>query len=81
MARLLDEAMFYVKNDLSEREDVRGIIKRPIRSRFGIGRPSVSSRNKVQECLLAFNMVCTYIGTSDLVQEHIAYMVWPLVNE
>jgi hypothetical protein len=35
----------------------------------------------VQACLMAFNMVCTYIGTRDLVQEHIAYKVWPLVND
>jgi hypothetical protein len=32
---------------------------------------------------MAFNIVsvCTYIGTIDLVQEHIAYKVWPLVND
>jgi hypothetical protein len=65
---------FYVKNDLSHREDVRGIIQRPIWSRFGIRRPSVASVNKVQACLMAFNTVCTYIGTYDLVQEHIAYL-------
>jgi hypothetical protein len=35
----------------------------------------------VQACLIAFNTVCTYIGTRDLVQEHIAYKVWPLVND
>jgi hypothetical protein len=28
-----------------------------------------------------FNTVCTFIGTRDLVQEHIAYRVWPLVND
>jgi hypothetical protein len=28
-----------------------------------------------------FNTVCTFIGTRDLVQEHIAYIVWPLVND
>jgi hypothetical protein len=27
---------------------------------------------------MTFNTVCTYIGTRDLVQEHIAYRVWPL---
>jgi hypothetical protein len=27
---------------------------------------------------MAFNTICTYIGTRDLVQEHIAYRVWPL---
>jgi hypothetical protein len=27
---------------------------------------------------MAFNTVCTFIGTKDLVQEHIAYRVWHL---
>jgi hypothetical protein len=30
---------------------------------------------------MAFNTVCTYISIRDLVQEHIAYKVWPLVND
>ena len=72
---------FYVKNDLSEREDVRGIIQRPIWSFFGIRRPSIAIGNEVQVCLMAFYTVCTYIGTRYLVQEHIAYKVWPLVND
>ena len=29
----------------------------------------------------AFNVVCSYISTRDLVQEHIAFKVWPLVSE
>jgi hypothetical protein len=66
---------FYVKNDLNQREDVRGIIQRPIWSRFDIRRPSITSGNEVQACLMAFNIVCTYIGTRDLVQEHIAFKV------
>jgi hypothetical protein len=48
---------FYVKNDLSEREDVKGIIQRPIRSCFGIRRPLIASGNEVQACLMAFNTV------------------------
>jgi hypothetical protein len=82
MVGLLDEGMVLCQEyDLSERGDVRGIIQRPTRSRFGIKRPSIASGNKVQACLMAFNTVCTYIGTRDLVQEHIAYKVWPLVND
>jgi hypothetical protein len=27
---------------------------------------------------ITFNTICTYIGTRDLVQEHIAYRVWSL---
>jgi hypothetical protein len=72
---------FYVKNDLNEREDVRGVIQSPIRSHFGIRRPSIVSGNKVQACLMEFNMMSTYIGTRDLVEEHIAYKVWLLVND
>jgi hypothetical protein len=36
---------------------------------------------EVQACLMAFNTVYTYIVTRDLVQEHIAYKIWPLVND
>jgi hypothetical protein len=72
---------FYLKNDLSEREDVEGIIQRPIRSRFSIRSPSFAIGNELQACLMAFNTMYTYIGTEDLVQEHIAYKVWPLVND
>jgi hypothetical protein len=71
---------FYVKIDLSQREDIKGIIQRPIWSCFGIRRPLIALGNDVQACQTAFNIVCTYIGTGDLVQEHIAYRVWPLAN-
>jgi hypothetical protein len=30
---------------------------------------------------MAFNTVCSYIGTKDLIQEHIAFKVWPLVYD
>jgi hypothetical protein len=75
------EEWFYVKNDLNQREEVKEIIQRPIWSRFGIRRPSTALGNDVQACQAAFNTVCTYIGTRDLVQEHIAYKVWPLASE
>ena len=72
---------FYVKDDLNQWEDVRGIIQRPIWSRFSIRRPSIALGNEVQACQIAFNTICTYIGSRDLVQEHISYKVWPLANE
>jgi hypothetical protein len=72
---------FCMKNDLDQREDVRGVIQRPIWSRFGIRRPSIATRNEVQVCQMAFNTICTYIGMRDLVQEHITFKVWPLANE
>jgi hypothetical protein len=71
---------FYVKNDLVEREDIKGIIQHPIWSHFGIRRPSTAFGNGILACQAAFNTVCTYIGTRDLVQEHITYRVWSLAS-
>jgi hypothetical protein len=34
-----------------------------------------------QSYLAAFNAMCNYISTRDLVQEHIAFKVWPLAAE
>jgi hypothetical protein len=74
------EEWFYVKNDLVKREDIKGIIQRPIWSRFGLRRPTVAVENDVEACQKAFSNVCAFIGTRDLIQEHIAYRVWPLVD-
>jgi hypothetical protein len=71
---------FYVKNGLVAREDIKGIIQRPIWSCFDIRRPSTALGNDILACQTAFNTVCTYIGTRDLFQEHIAYRVWPLAS-
>jgi hypothetical protein len=32
-----------------------------------------------EECRKAFGIVCSFIGTRDLVQEHVVYRIWPLV--
>jgi hypothetical protein len=32
-----------------------------------------------EECRKAFGIVCSFIGTRELVQEHVAYRIWPLV--
>jgi hypothetical protein len=74
------EEWFYVKNDLIEREDIKEIIQRPIYSRFGLRRPRVTIENDVEACQKAFSNVCAFIGTRDIIQEHIAYIVWPLVD-
>jgi hypothetical protein len=75
------EEWFYVKNNLIEREDIKGIIQRPIWSRFGLRRPATVLGNDTKACHKAFNNVCAFIGTRDLVQEHIANRVWPFVND
>jgi hypothetical protein len=71
---------FYVKNDLKTREDIKGIIMRPIWQRFGLRRPKVEMDETAEECQRAFGAVCSFIGTRDLMQEHIAFKVWPLAD-
>jgi hypothetical protein len=74
------EEWFYVKNDLKTREDIKEVIMRPIWSRFGLLRPKVEIYDDAEACQRAFSTVCSFIGTKDLIQEHIAFRVWPLVE-
>jgi hypothetical protein len=75
------EEWFYVKNDLEAMEDIKEIIQCPIWSRFGLRRPKVEIDGNVEACQKAFSTVCAFIGTRDLIQEHIAFRVWPLVEK
>jgi hypothetical protein len=34
----------------------------------------------VEACQRSFSTVCAFIGTRDLIQEHISFRVWPLVK-
>jgi hypothetical protein len=74
------EESFYVKNDLKAREYIKEVIMCPIWSRFGLRRPKVEIDDSVKACQRAFSTVCSFIGTRDLIQEQIAFRVWPLVE-
>jgi hypothetical protein len=74
------EEWFYVKNDLKAREDIKEIIMRPIWSHFGLRKPKVEIVEASEACRRAFSIVCSFIGTRDLVQEHVAYKIWPLID-
>jgi hypothetical protein len=74
------EEWSYVKNDLKAREDIKEIIQRPIWSRFGLRRPKVEIDDTIEVCQRAFSTVCSFIGTRDLIQEHVSFRVWPLVE-
>jgi hypothetical protein len=81
MAWGLDEGMVLRENNLKAREDIKDIIMRPIWQRFGLRKPKVEIDETAEECRKAFGIVCSFIGTRDLVQEHIAFRVWPLVEK
>jgi hypothetical protein len=53
---------------------------RPIWSHFGLRKPKVEIDEAAEGCRRAFGIVCSFIGTRDLVQEHVAYMIWPLID-
>jgi hypothetical protein len=74
------EEWFYVKNDLKAREDIKDIIMCPVWSRFSLRKPKVEIDEAAKACQRAFNTVCAFIRTRDLVQEHIAYRIWPLID-
>jgi hypothetical protein len=71
---------FYVKNDLKAREDIKDFIMCPIWQRFGLRKPKIEMDEAAEECQRAFGVVCSFIGTRDLMQEHIAFRVWPLAD-
>jgi hypothetical protein len=72
---------FYVKNDLKAREDIKDVIMRPIWQRFGLRKPKVDIDEAAEECRRAFDIVCSFIRTRDLIQEHIAFRIWPLLEK
>ncbi len=53
---------FYVKNDLSVREDIKGIIMRPIWQSFGLRRPKVEMNEAAEECQRAFGVMSAAFG-------------------
>jgi hypothetical protein len=72
---------FYVKNDLKTREDIKDIIMHPILQRFGLRKPKVEVDEAAEEYQSAFGVVCSFIGTRNLIQEHIAFRLWPLAEK
>jgi hypothetical protein len=66
---------------LKTREYIKDIIMRPIWQRFGLRKPKVDIDEASEECQRTFGVVCSFIGIRDLIQEHIAFRVWPLVEK
>jgi hypothetical protein len=72
---------FYMKNDLTARADISGIIQLPIAISFGFKKPTCQVNFNAQATIVAFNDVNTYIGMRDLVQEFLAFKTCPLAVE
>jgi hypothetical protein len=72
---------FYMKNELNEWADIKGIIHTPIITSFEYKKPMCYINFKAQAVIVSFNVVCTHIGTMDLVLEFLAFKTWPLATE
>jgi hypothetical protein len=62
------EEWFYVKNNLIEREDIKGLSNTSFGLAFGLQRPTTVLEKDTETCQKAFNNVYAFIGTRDLVQ-------------
>jgi hypothetical protein len=69
---------FYMNNYLNERSDIKGTIQTPTVTCFGYKKTMCYINFEAQAAIVAFNAVCTHIGTRDLVQEFLAFKTWPL---
>jgi hypothetical protein len=65
---------------LRQEKILKKLLCAPIWSRFGLRRPKVEIDEAAEACQKAFGTVCFFIGIRDLIQEHIAFRVWPLVE-
>jgi hypothetical protein len=70
-----------MKNNLKERVDIKGIIQTPIHTCVRYKRLTCYINFEAQAAIVAFNVICTNIGTRDLVQGYLAFKTWSLRAE
>jgi hypothetical protein len=63
----------YMKNDLNARTDVKSIIQIPIATSFGYKKPTCYINFEEQTIIVAFNVVCACIGTTNHVQDFFCF--------
>jgi hypothetical protein len=54
-------------------DDIKGIIQRPNKPSFSTKRLIHYMNFEAQVAMVAFNTICAYIYTRDLIQEHLAF--------
>jgi hypothetical protein len=74
---------FYVKVDEKKREKLNTLVLSPLSLSFGLTRPlcRMSTGSPCQEAVAEFQVVAEQISTRDLVQEYLAYKVFPTLSE
>ena len=74
---------FYVKADEKKREKLKTLVLSPLSLSFGLTRPlcRMSMGSPCQQDVAEFRVVAEQISTRDLVQEYLAYKVFPTLSE
>jgi hypothetical protein len=74
---------FYVKADEKKREKLKTLVLSPLSLSFGLTRPlcRMEPGSPCQQAVAEFRVVAKQIGTRDLVQEYLAYRVFPTLSE
>jgi hypothetical protein len=74
---------FYVKADEKKREKLKKLVLSPLSLSFGLTRPlcRMELGSPCQQAVAEFRVVAEQIGTRDLVQEYLAYRVFPTLSE
>ena len=71
-----------MKNDLNEHIDIKESSRLLLSHASDIKNQHGISTSKLRLIyIVAFNAICTHVGTWDLVQEFLAFKIWPLVAE
>jgi hypothetical protein len=74
---------FYVKADEKKREKLKTLVLSPLSLSFGLTRPlcRMSLGSPCQQAVAEFRVEAEQISTRDLVQEYLAYKVFPTLSE
>jgi hypothetical protein len=74
---------FYVKADEKKREKLKTLVLSPLSLSFGLTRPlcDMLPGSPCRQAVGEFRVVAEQISTRDLVQEYLAYKVFPTLSE
>jgi hypothetical protein len=83
MANWLENEWFYVKADEKKREKLKTLVLSPLSLSYGLTRPlcRMVLGSPCREAVSEFRVVAEQIETMDLVQEYLAYKVFPTLSE
>jgi hypothetical protein len=68
---------FYAEVDSENREKFKGMLMSPLKVSFGLKRLKCEMNEATKECDKTLNMSIEKIGSRDLIQETLAYNIFP----